>query len=203
MADPEGAAPGLRERTRSSVLGNVVVLAVVTVLILAVAWAMGRSGTGDSSTVVDVPAATGPAPSVGDPGPNFTAMTTAGEPVALSGLLGRPVWLSFVATWCGSCRSEAVDVEAAWVAGGGGVEVISIYLGENAATVEAYADRLAMTHPQIPDLDKEIASRYRVMSVPTHVFLDSRGRIHSTHIGVMSRAAMDERIREVAGSTGE
>ena len=204
MADRGGGGTtGLRERTRSSALGNLVVLAVVTALILGAAWWLNQgSGAGDASAV-DVPVSAGPAPEVGGPAPDFAALTTAGETVSLSGLSGRPVWLSFVATWCASCRSEATDVEAVAAANDGAVEVISVYLGEDAATVGTYAERLGMTHLQVPDPGKEIAGRYRIMSVPTHVFIDSAGRIQGTHIGVMTRASMEEWMAELVAASGD
>jgi len=199
------------------------VLAVVTALILGAAWWLNQGSASGAGSAVDVPAAAGPAPEPGGPAPGFAAMTAHGaalapEPggpapgfaamtadgaaVSLEALGGKPVWLSFVATWCASCRSEASDVEDAARAADGQVEVISIYLGEDANTVGSYAERLEATHLQVPDPDKAIASRYRIMSVPTHVFIDAQGRIHSTHTGVMTRAAMDETLRDVLSASG-
>ena len=177
-------------------------LAVVTALILGAAWWLNQGSASGAGSAVDVPAAAGPAPEPGGPAPGFAAMTADGAAVSLEALGGKPVWLSFVATWCASCRSEASDVEDAARAADGQVEVISIYLGEDANTVGSYAERLEATHLQVPDPDKAIASRYRIMSVPTHVFIDAQGRIHSTHTGVMTRAAMDETLRDVLSASG-
>ena len=203
MADLDSReVAGLRERTRSSPLGNIVVLAVVTALILGAAWWLNQGSASAQGSAVDVPVAAGPAPEPGGPAPGFAAMTADGAAVSLEALGGKPVWLSFVATWCASCRSEASDVEDAARAADGQVEVISVYLGEDATTVSGYAERLGLTHLQVPDPNKEISSRYRVMSIPTHVFIDSEGTVRSIHTGVMTRAAMDETVRDVLSSGG-
>lgn len=59
--------------------------------------------TGDTS---------GPAPEVDKPAQDFAARTVKGEPISLSGLKGRPVWLTFGASWCTARRAEAPDMSA-------------------------------------------------------------------------------------------
>lgn len=181
-------------RIQNSRLGNVLVLAVVAGLVLAGAWWMNRPAV-DASPVEVVGDA--PAPVAGEPAADFTATTTDGEVFSLSALNGTPVWLSFVATWCSSCRTEAPDIQDAWEESNGEVEVVSVYLGESTSVVATWADRLGMTYPQIPDPEGSISGQYRVMAVPSHVFINGDGTVHSTHVGVLTRDEMTKILAEL------
>lgn len=190
---------GLRERVRSTPLGNLLVLAVVLALVLGGAWLMDRPGDA-GATPVDVVAGDAPPPEVGAAATDFTATTADGTQVRLSDYVGRqPVWISFVATWCSSCRSEAPDIQQAWEDSAGEVAVLSVYLAEGAAPVATYADRLGMTYPQIPDPDNAIAGQYRVVAVPSHVFIGRDGTVTSTHVGVLTPEQMTAAMAQAAG----
>lgn len=187
-----------RRRWRETPLGNLVVLAVVTLLVLGGAWALNRPGAGDS-TPVEVMAGDAPAPEVGAPATDFTAMTTDGDQIRLSDYAGQPVWISFVATWCSSCRAEAPDIQDAWEESAGEVAMLSVYLAEDASQVAVYAERLGIDYPQVPDPQNAIAGQYRVMAVPSHVFIDADGVVTATHVGVLTRDQMTQSLAEVSG----
>jgi len=191
---PGGASP--LGRFRNSTLGNILVLVIVTGLVLAGAWWMNRPAS--DATPVDVAAGDAPPPVPGEPAADFTATTADGQSFSLSANLGTPVWLSFVATWCSSCRTEAPDIQAAWEASGQDVAMASVYLGESESTVATWAQRLETTYPQVPDPQGIISGQYRVMAVPSHVFIDRDGTVHSTHVGVLTRDEMDRILEELA-----
>ena len=182
-------------RLRNSRLGKILVLVAITCLVLGGAWWMNRP-TVDASPV-EV-AGDGPPPVPGEPAVDFTATTMDGGSFTLSSHQGTPVWLSFVATWCSSCRTEAPDIQDAWQGSDGEVMMASVYLGESSATVTTWADRLGITYPQIPDPDGLLSGEYRVMAVPSHVFINRDGTVHSTHVGVLTREEMDAVLTELA-----
>ena len=135
---------------------------------------------------------------VGEPAPDFTGTTADGEPISLAGLAGRPVWLTFGATWCASCRVEAPDMQDAHEATPG-VEVVMVYLSEDAPTVTDYAQRLGTTFTHVPDPRGEISAKYHVVGVPVHWFVDADGVVRDVKFGVLSRAQMDEELAELQG----
>ncbi len=135
---------------------------------------------------------------VGEPAPDFAGTAVDGAEVSLAALAGRPVWLTFGATWCASCRVEAPDMQAAHEATPG-VEVVMVYLSEDAATVRAYAERLGTTFVHVPDPRGEISARYHVVGVPVHWFVDSEGIVRSVRFGVLTRSEMDEELAALTG----
>ncbi len=135
---------------------------------------------------------------VGEPAPDFAGTAVDGAEVSLAALAGRPAWLTFGATWCASCRVEAPDMQAAHEATPG-VEVVMVYLSEDAATVRAYAERLGTTFVHVPDPRGEISARYHVVGVPVHWFVDSEGIVRSVRFGVLTRSEMDEELAALTG----
>lgn len=191
---PASQAPAAGGRAR-----NVLVLLVTAALVALGAWLMDRAERPDSSAVTVSAAAEGPAPQVGRQAPAFTARTTEGERVDLGDYRGTPVWLSFVATWCSSCRAEAPDMQKVHESLGRDVVLVSVYLSEDEAAVRAYTERLGMTFTHVPDPSSTITAGYRVLAVPSHFFVDADGVLRSTHVGALSRSQMDAAIREVTG----
>ena len=166
-------------------------LALVVALVLAGAWFLVPPVTSDRASAA-APAAEAAPPVPGAVAPDFTATAVDGAIVSLAALRGEPVWITFGATWCADCRTEFPDVQAAHQASG--VTTISLYTGEDAATVNGYAKRLGLSLINVPDPQSQIADRYRVLGVPTHFFIDAEGVIHSVRIGVLTRAQMDAEL---------
>lgn len=197
----EGApAEDWRSRLSGSRAGTLGVLVLTTLLVLAGVWFVQKPGADDKVTAVQVSgAASGPAPAVGAPAQDFTARTVDGREVKLSQFRGKPVWLLFGATWCASCRAEVADVQAAYEkAKASGVEVLSVYLSEDTATVADYTDKTRLSYLHIPDPKTDIASSYRVLGIPAHYFIDEDGTISSIQVGALDRSTMDSTLAALA-----
>ncbi len=201
-----------RARLRGSRAGTLGVLAVTTVLVLLGAYLVQRpagepTAPGDARGAVQsvevAGGSRGPAPSVGQPAPDFTAPAVDGSSLTLSALRGRPVWLTFGASWCAGCRVEAPDIQdAAERSRGHGTAVVSVYLSESPPDVRAYADRLRLSFTHVPDPDTRISSAYRVLGIPTHVFIDREGTVREMRVGVLTPEQMDASLAAIAGPAG-
>ncbi|GAB2961460.1 hypothetical protein GCM10027280_57800 [Micromonospora polyrhachis] len=192
---------GWRARIRTSRVGTLAVLAVTTVLVMGAAYLVDRPDPdADGVTAVELTgAASGPPPAVGKPAQDFTATTVDGQPVSLSEHKGKPIWLTFGASWCAPCRAEAPDIQAAYdQAKANGVVVIAVYLSEDAKDVRDYAIRLGLDFLHVADPETRIASAYRVMGIPTHYFINRAGELHSIKVGVLNRARMDAALAEIS-----
>ena len=81
------------------------------------------------------------------------------------------VIVDFWATWCGPCR------------------MLSPLLDE---VEEEMADRITVVKVNVDDAD-EIAMRYRIMSIPTLVFIKN-GQMVDRTVGAMPKSALVQRI---------
>ncbi|WP_237564182.1 TlpA family protein disulfide reductase [Actinomyces sp. 432] len=212
-ADPNarGGVPGepaWRAGVRGSHFGQVAVVIVAAFAIaIAAWWAVGPEDAGPAQaeiavvTEVDVAGAS-TAPVAGQTAPAFTAADLDSQEVALDpqATEGRPVWLMFVATWCTGCRTEMPDVQAAAAAYGDDVEVIVVYVGEDAAAVSAYSERVGNEFTQVPDRNQAISAAYGIMGVPSHFFIGADGVVQQVHVGLLTPAQMDESLRALTGA---
>ncbi|GAA1398943.1 TlpA disulfide reductase family protein [Luteococcus peritonei] len=199
-----------RARTRNSKGGSALVLLLTLALVLGGAWLMenrkqdkGTDASGGGAAAASVELSgdqTGSAPEIGQPAPDFTAMTMDGKKVRLSELKGHPVWITFGATWCTACRAEAPDIEQAWKgAQPKGTQILAVFIKEDAATVRTYANRLGLSFPMISDPETTIASRYRSIGIPSHFFIDSDGILRASYVGGLTAEKMDENLKLIGG----
>ncbi len=203
IATQESPAP--RQRFGSGRLSTLIVLGVTGAIIVAVAFLANQSSSATTDTGALTPVslpgtATGAAPVVGQPAPDFAATTADGKPFRLSDLKGHPVWLTFGASWCQPCRAENPDIQAAYdKVKGSGVQVVQVYMAEDAKTVTDYADRVGITYTKVPDPDQRLADGYRILGIPTHFFIDASGVLRQMKIGSLDPTAMEQAIKGVQG----
>lgn len=179
-------------------LQTIVVIVVAAAVVGVLAWSASGAGMEDGITKVELPAnAAAAAPAVGAVPPDFTSLGYDGAEISLSDYAGKPVWLTFGASWCADCRVEAPDLEATWQANReAGLVVLGVFMNESAADVGTYAKRAGLTFPIAVDPNAEVAAAYRNMGIPTHYFIGADGRIREVRIGALSK---DDMARAVAG----
>lgn len=185
--------PETRPGLRATITGTLGVLVVTALVLAGVFLAKGRPDGAGRPEASDPPGTM----AVGATAPEFKALDVADQPVILSEARGKGVWLVFQATWCTTCRTELADVDQA--ARTGPARVFGIYLRENKATVADYAERLKIGFPSLPDPNGEIASKYQVTSVPTHVFIDPQGTIKAVRKGALSPEQITENLAAIGG----
>jgi peroxiredoxin len=178
-------------------LQTIVVIAVVAVIVGVLAWSASGAGMTDGVTVIELPAgAADSAPRVGAVPPDFSGVTADGTPISLSDYAGKPVWLTFGASWCPDCRVEAPDIEAAYQANKDkGLAVVGVFISESAADIASYASRAGLSFPITVDQQEAIAAAYRTMGVPTHFFIGPDGKVREVRIGALSK---DDMARSIA-----
>jgi cytochrome c biogenesis protein CcmG/thiol:disulfide interchange protein DsbE len=181
-------------------LGTLAVMGVTAAIIAAVAFFVNQpSGTAGGLTDVTLSgAATGAAPTVGQAAPDFTAKTVDGTAVKLSDFRGKPVWLTFGASWCQPCRAENPDIKAtAEKYAASGLVVLAVFISEDDAAVKDYADRIGLGYLKVADPGTDIASEYRILGIPSHYFIDSNGVLQSMRIGSLDIAGMETALEAI------
>lgn len=199
-AEETGTQRDWRARTRQSRAGTLIVMGITAAIIFGVAYMVNRpDASGSSLTAVTLSGPTaGKPPRVGQPAPDFTARTVDGRKVRLSAYRGKPVWLTFGASWCQPCRAENPDIEATYrKQRAAGLVVLGIFISEDPGTVRDYADRVELTYPKIADPGTEIASAYRILGIPSHFFIGRDGVLKVMKIGTLDTAAMEAALAEI------
>jgi peroxiredoxin len=177
-------------------LQTIAVIGITAVVLGALAFFVSGGVTDDGVTTVELAGdIAASAPKVGDLPPDFTAQTPDGETISLSDYAGKPLWLTFGATWCPDCRVEIPDVQGAYDANkAAGLQLLGVFIREPGSDIKGYSDRVGLTFPIVVDERTVIAAAYRNMGIPTHYFIGADGRIKEIRIGAMSRADMDRAI---------
>ncbi len=127
--------------------------------------------------------------------PEFSGRTLEGETVALAGLRGRVVLLSFWASWCLECRPEMPMFERLHREfTRRGLTVLGINAREGSEAVRRYARELSLTFPLVLDSDGEIGTRYGVIGMPTTFLIGRDGRAVALAVGPRGWASAKARV---------
>jgi peroxiredoxin len=175
--------PELRQRvtSRRTLLGLGLAGAIV-----GGAWAVGGSAgfdvIGKGGANQDL------LPKVGDPAPDFMAVSLKGEAIALSDYLGKPVWLNFWGSWCPPCRAEMPDIQAAYEQlAPKGINLLAVSLGEPPEDAARFAAMNKTTFTILVDPNRKLTTpSYPIYNFPTHIFIDSAGVVRKLVLSIMS-----------------
>ena len=196
MADP-------RDKVRNSRVGNLLVVVVVTLIVIAGVYLVNQDRSTDGVELdgeqtqgefseIETSGDAQP-PEVGQPAPTFSALDIDGNSVALDDLEG-PTWLVFNATWCSACRAETPDIQAVQEARGDEFNLVSVWVNESRDVVQDYVERMELDYVHVVDTTSDIASTYRTMGVPSHYFIDSDGVLQEIYVGGLSESQMIEKV---------
>lgn len=187
---------------------SLLILALALVVLVGGGWLLyGRLAQGmahDQLAVQDTappesgqPAETGTQPPQPVVAPDFTVYDGAGNAVKLSDFRGKPVVINFWASWCGPCRSELPDFDAACRELSGEVQFLMVNMTGGRETRES-ADALIQAEgysfPVYYDLDQDAAITYGVYSLPITLFLDKEGRGIAQATSAIDRATLQRGI---------
>ncbi len=118
---------------------------------------------------------------VGQPAPDFSAITHNGEEIALSDYEGIIVLLEFWATWCGPCIPEIPTFKNLQsIHSSEDLVILGIAVEEKNEDFSEFLEEKEMTWPQINQdkrWDGEVVTLYNVQSIPHTYIIDRDGTI--------------------------
>ena len=117
--------------------------------------------------------------------------------LALSDLRGRPVVLNFWAGQCPPCRAEMPDFQLFYEDFNDQVTVVGIDVGQfiglgDQQDARNLLDELSITYPTGFANDANVVRQYQVLSMPTTVFINSRGEVFRKRSGLLNRDVLAE-----------
>ena len=122
--------------------------------------------------------------------PDFIVLDREGEEVSLSDFIGKPVILNFWASWCGPCKSEMPEFEAAYQKYREEIQFMMVNLTDGSReTVETAAEYIAgegYTFPVFFDTESDAAISYGATSIPVTYFVDAEGHLVAYGSGALS-----------------
>lgn len=134
---------------------------------------------------------------IGNMAPEFVSQTVEGEAVSLAGYRGKVVILNFWATWCGPCRVEMPEFQAAYEQlSEKDFVVVAVNFGETAATIKAFQNELGLTFPLVMDERGDIQEQFGIFSYPTTFVLNPQGIITEKIVGPMTASQVETLVNE-------
>jgi cytochrome c biogenesis protein CcmG/thiol:disulfide interchange protein DsbE len=164
----------------------------------AVALVLAGHWSGAEAQVIARPSSSAKAIATGIPAPEIDLETLAGGRVRLSALRGRPVVLTFWGTWCPPCKDEFPALVAAHRRHqADGVEILAVNQRDqelNTKDVEAFAKEYGVDFTVALDPKGRSRRTYKLIALPTTIFVDSAGMIRTVHPGPISAKQLAEGI---------
>lgn len=139
---------------------------------------------------------------IGKSAPDFELTKLDGTNVKLSDLKGKKVILNFWATWCGPCQQEMPDMEAFYKEHKENVEILAINYtpsekGGGEEKVSNFIKEKGITFPVLLDKNIDVTTAYKVITIPTSYFIDTKGFIQDKFIGPMTQKEMEKRVAKL------
>jgi cytochrome c-type biogenesis protein len=139
----------------------------------------------------------------GQRAPAFSARDLSGKTITLAQLRGRPVLLTFWATWCQPCRQELPLIAQAYRAHKAqGLAVVAVDYGdESADAVRAFWTQMGLEPDPVLDPEGKVADAYsvglQVTGLPVSVFIARDGTVSTYEPFPLTQDVLDAALKKI------
>jgi cytochrome c biogenesis protein CcmG/thiol:disulfide interchange protein DsbE len=116
----------------------------------------------------------------------LTFVTVDGAEFRLADHRGEVVVVNLFASWCGPCVAEAPDVAAFAAAHPADTIVVSVDVGESAATAREFRLRFGIGYPVALDESSSVYKSIGMHAYPTTLFVRPSGLLACAFVGQLS-----------------
>lgn len=132
-----------------------------------------------------------------------TIYNSKNEKVLLTDIVkGKPAVINFWASWCSVCEAELPDFESSYKTHGKDINFIMINLTDGQRETKDSANSTIQKNnysfPVYYDHDMSASDAYKVYSIPTTIFVDSKGKIVDIHLGMLNEKSLKEKIELIS-----
>jgi cytochrome c biogenesis protein CcmG/thiol:disulfide interchange protein DsbE len=153
------------------------------------------------ATLVSRPQGTAANPLVGATAPPVSGRDlVTGDAESLAGLGGRYVLVSFFASWCAPCATEAPELADFAFTETKVASVLGVVFDDSAANAAGFLRQYGARWPAVADAKSDIAVAYGVAAPPQSFLVSPTGRIVAWFPGAVTAAGVE---REVAKAQAE
>jgi peroxiredoxin len=122
------------------------------------------------------------------PAPQFSGQTITGGRVSLAQFRGRPLVVTFFASWCPPCKQDAPRIAALARRYGSRINVVGIDGGDTRTGAHKFLARYGWRFPILWDPDNNQYAAFGVAAQPTTFVIDSQGKMVERFLGPINPA---------------
>lgn len=139
---------------------------------------------------------------VGRTAPGFELTMLDGSTFKLEDARGKPVVLSFWASWCGPCRKE-LPALADLARARDDVAIYAVNVDREKRLAEKFLQQVKVDLPIIWDPDSVALGQYDVLSMPTTFVVDANGTVKWRKTGYSTAKGLTELVSVLDGGEGK
>jgi thiol-disulfide isomerase/thioredoxin len=113
-------------------------------------------------------------------------------------ILGKKTLLVFQASWCVYCKQEKDDLNR--IAAEKKINFITIDIKEDETLVKEHLASNGINYPWYLDPEGEVSTWFLLAGTPTHIYLDTEGKIIRRDTGYQNTEQLNEGINQLLAS---
>jgi cytochrome c biogenesis protein CcmG, thiol:disulfide interchange protein DsbE len=127
----------------------------------------------------------------------------AGPPATLASLLagahGGPALVTFWASWCGPCATEAAALERFARGAAGRGRLVGVDWNDERAGGRAFVTRYRWTFPTLRDAEGTVGEAYGLTGLPTTFVIGADGRVQGALRGPQTARTLERALATAGG----